>query len=239
MAESATRLHDKQLPNESVEYRQARNALLQKEQQLRAQLEEVAALRRSLPPGGELKEDYEFGEINFSDGAVSSVRFSELFNDKQDLLVYSYMYGPDWQEPCPSCTSVIDGINACSRHVRQQAEMVVIGNATPGQLHTIAIERGWSDLRLLSSVGNDYTRDYLAQPDESAESLLPVLNVFRKDDNGIRHFWASETLWTPLPGGHPRHVDIVWPLWGLLDLTRSGRHPTWGPSLRYSGVGPA
>ena len=225
--------HNKQFPNEPDDYRDARNELLKEEQALRGQIERVAALRRDLPPGGSLKQDYAFDEIDFKDGSTRTVRFSELFGAKSDLLAYSYMYGPDWEEPCPSCTSVIDGLNAMSRHVRQQAELVVIGKATPAQLHAIARERGWNDLRLLSSQENDYTRDYLSQPGEATDSLIPVMNSFTRDADGIRHFWASETLWTPLPGGHPRHVDIVWPLWGLMDLTRSGRHPTWGPSLRY------
>lgn len=226
-------LHDKRLPNESQEYRSARDKLLAEENALREQIERVAALRRQLPAGGEIKEDYEFEEIDLANGSTRPIRLSELFGDKSDLLVYSYMYGPDWEDPCPSCTSVIDGIEAVSRHVRQQAELVVIGKATPVQLNDIAKERGWSDLRLLSCEKNDYARDYNAQPGETSESLMPLMNVFQKDGDKIHHFWASELLWTPMEGGHPRHVDIAWPLWGLLDMTRSGRHPDMGPQLRY------
>jgi predicted dithiol-disulfide oxidoreductase (DUF899 family) len=226
-------LHDKRLPNENPEYRAARNELLKEEKSLREQVERVAALRRQLPAGGEIKEDYQFEEIDLADGSTTAIRFSELFGDKSDLLAYSYMYGPDWEDPCPSCTSVIDSIEAVSRHVRQQAELVVIGNATPVQLNDIAKERGWSDLRLLSCEKNDYARDYNVQPGESSESLMPLMNVFQKDGDKIHHFWASELLWTPMEGGHPRHVDIAWPLWGLLDMTRSGRHPDMGPQLRY------
>ena len=226
-------LHDKRLPNESQDYRSARDKLLAEENALREQIERVAALRRQLPVGGEIKEDYEFEEIDLADGSTHSIRFSELFGDKSDLLAYSYMYGPEWENPCPSCTSLIDGIDAVSRHVRQQAELVVIGKATPAQLYDMARERGWTDLRLLSGEKNNYARDYNAQPGESSESLLPLMNAFQKDDSGIHHFWASELLWTPMEGGHPRHVDIAWPLWGLLDMTRSGRHPQIGPQLRY------
>ncbi len=226
-------LHDKRLPNENPEYRAARNELLKEEKSLREQVERVAAMRRQLPAGGEIKEDYEFEEIDLADGSTTAIRFSELFGDKSDLIAYSYMYGPDWEDPCPSCTSVIDGIEAVSRHVRQQAELVVIGKATPAQLYDIAKERGWSDLRLLSCEENDYARDYNVQPGESSESLMPLMNAFQKDGDKIHHFWASELLWTPMEGGHPRHVDIAWPLWGLLDMTRSGRHPDMGPQLRY------
>ena len=233
MTTSKAAFHDKRLPNETPEYRAARNELLAEEGSLREQLERVAALRRQLPLGGELKEDYEFEEIDLSGGSTRPIRFSEIFGENTDLLAYSYMYGPDWESPCPSCTSVIDGINAASRHVRQQVELVVIGKATPAQLYDIAKERNWQDLRLLSSEKNDYARDYHSQPSETSESLMPVMNVFQKESDKIHHFWASELLWTPMPGGHPRHVDIVWPVWGLLDMTRSGRHPEKTPQLRY------
>ena len=225
--------HEKRFPGESEDYRAARDALLAKEQELREAMEAVAEMRRALPSGGSLNEDYEFEEIDLNDGSTSVVRFSELFGDKNDLLIYSYMYGPDWESACPSCTSVIDGIDAMSRHVRQQVEIVVVGKATPAQLFEIAKERSWSDVRLLSSQKNEYARDYNAQPGEDTSSLLPVMNSFHRDGDDIRHFWATETLWTPMPGGHPRHVDIVWPLWGLLDMTRAGRHPEMGPQLRY------
>lgn len=230
---SDTGTHEKRIPGESAEYRAARNALLYEEQELRKKIEQVAAARRALPPGGLLKEDYEFEELNLPHGSTSSVRFSELFRDKDDLIVYSYMFGPDWKNPCASCTSVIDGIDVSSRHVRHQVEMVVIGKATPEQLFDIARERGWNDVRLLSSVNNDYARDYHAQPGDDTDSLLPIMNVFQRDSCEIRHFWASELLWTPMPGAHPRHVDSIWPLWNLLDMTRSGRDADWLPKVRY------
>lgn len=226
-------LHDRFLPGESDEYRAARNDLLRKEQALRQQVEDVAAARRALPPGGPLKEDYEFEELDLEGGSTSTVKFSELFGDKDDLLVYSYMYGPDWNDPCPSCTSFIDGADVNSRHVRRQVELVVTAMATPEQLFDIARERGWSDVRLLSGSNNSYARDYHAQPGESTESLLPIMNAFQRNDGEIRHFWATELFWVPMAGKHPRHVDMAWPLWNLLDMTRSGRDPDTGPQLRY------
>ena len=230
---ATTNLHDKQIPSESADYRSARNDLLAEEQALREQAERVAALRRKLPSGAPLSQDYEFEEIDLSDGSTRPIRFSKLFGDKTDLLVYSYMYGPEWENPCPSCTSFIDGVDVVSRHVRQQAELVVVGKATPAQLYDIARERGWKDLRLLSCEKNDYAHDYNAQAGETSESLMPLMNVFQKEGDKIHHFWASELLWTPMEGGHPRHIDIAWPVWGLLDMTRSGRHPDKTPQLRY------
>ena len=82
-----------QYPNESREYREARDALLKDEQELVDKVKSVAAKRRKLPLGGQLKEDYVFQWAN--DGKVGKpVKFSELFGTKNTLLLYSWMYGP-------------------------------------------------------------------------------------------------------------------------------------------------
>ena len=87
-------------PNESEAYREARAALLKEEQELIDKVKSVAEKRRKLPPGGQLKEDYVFQWAN--DGKVGKrVTFSELFGDKNTLLLYSWMFGPNWDKPCP------------------------------------------------------------------------------------------------------------------------------------------
>jgi predicted dithiol-disulfide oxidoreductase (DUF899 family) len=108
-------------PNESREYRDARDSLLKDEQELIDKVKSVAERRRNLPLGGQLKEDYVFQWAN--DGKVGkSVKFSELFADKNTLLLYSFMYGPNWDNPCPSCTSLIDGFDrtVVSGHSRRR-----------------------------------------------------------------------------------------------------------------------
>jgi len=80
--------------------------LLKDEQELVDKVKSVAERRRNLPHGGQLKEDYVFLWAN--DGKVGkSVKFSKLFADKNTLLLYSFMYGPNWDNPCPSCTSLV------------------------------------------------------------------------------------------------------------------------------------
>ena len=97
-------------PNETREYREARDSLLKDEQELVDKVKLVAERRRSLPLGGLLKEDYVFQWGN--DGKLGKrVKFSELFGDKNSLLLYSWMYGPNWDHPCPSCTSLVDGFD--------------------------------------------------------------------------------------------------------------------------------
>ena len=121
-------------PNESKEYRAARDALLKDEQELIDKVKAVAAKRRTLPPGGQLKEDYVFQWAN--DGKVGkSVKFSELFGDKNTLLLYSFMYGPGWDHPCPSCTSLVDGFDRSSYQVTRDAAFVAIAKAPADRIN--------------------------------------------------------------------------------------------------------
>ncbi|MGE0810946.1 MAG: DUF899 family protein [Immundisolibacter sp.] len=222
-------LHDRHFPNESATYRSARDALLKAEAALREQTEAVAALRRALPPGGALPDDYCFTQ------AVDerSVRFSELFRAGQDtLVVYSYMYGPTANAPCPLCSSMLDSLDGAAPHIGQHLSLAVVAKAPAPRLAAVARQRGWRHLRLLSSAGTTYNADYLAE--DAAGNPWPMLNVFRKTAAGIHHTWGSELFYAArAPGQHTRHVDSLWPLWNALDLTPAGRHPTWLPALAY------
>lgn len=92
----STAKHAVRFPGESAAYRTARNALLQDEAALRRDLEAVAAKRRKLPLGGEVPQDYLF------DADGKKTRLSQLFEKGKDsLVVYSYMYGPQMEQPCP------------------------------------------------------------------------------------------------------------------------------------------
>ena len=115
-------------PNESAEYRKAREALIKDEQELISKVKSVAEKRRKLPPGGRLKQDYVFQWA--SNGKVGQrVRFSELFGDKPTLLLYSWMFGPNWDKPCPSCTSLMDGFDRSWYSVAQDAAFAAIAKA--------------------------------------------------------------------------------------------------------------
>jgi predicted dithiol-disulfide oxidoreductase (DUF899 family) len=99
----AQKEHSERFPGESARYRTARNRLLAAETDLRRQVERVARMRRKLPLGGPVPEDYVFEEQpadSSETGAVRPVKLSDLFRDQLDtLLIYSYMYGPA-QQPC-------------------------------------------------------------------------------------------------------------------------------------------
>jgi len=219
-------LHEIRFPNENPAYRDARNALLAAEVDLRRHIETVAALRRELPQGGEIPEDYVFDS---DDGPVN---FSELFGDTDTLIVYSYMYGPNMEAPCPACTSILDGIDATVQHVLPRAALVAVARSPMARIRAFADDRGWTQLRLLSSAGNDYNADYHGEKADGSQ--MPILNVFTRREGKIRHFWATELLHAPAaPGQHTRHVDMIWPLWNLLDVTPEGRGEKTHPKLRY------
>jgi predicted dithiol-disulfide oxidoreductase (DUF899 family) len=217
-------------PNEPDQYRPAREALTQAETELTRRIEEVAALRRSLPPGGTVPEDYVFTEGPAdlaADAPTRQVRLSELFGGHEALLLYSFMYGPDMSRPCQMCTSLLDGLDGAASDVLERAGFAVVAKSPIGRLRQYARERGWVNLRLVSSAGTSYNSDYHGEDDEGEQ--VSRMNVFTRDGGEIRHFWASEQDET-LPGQEPRHVDTIWPLWNLLDLTPAGRgdwHPAY------------
>ncbi|WP_170760933.1 DUF899 family protein [Ruegeria lacuscaerulensis] len=211
------------LPNESPEYRVARNSLLSAEADLRAKIEEVASLRRGLPKGGMVPQDYGFRTLQGADAPLSS-----LFGPHDTLAVYSLMYGPNADLPCPMCSAFLDGLNGQIAHISQKISFAVVAQNTPGKLSDLKTRMGWSELPLYSALGTDYQRDYLAEGEDGSQ--LPILNVFQRDQDGVHHFWSSELFFEP-SDWHPRHIDAAWPLWNILDFTPQGRSDFF-PSLR-------
>lgn len=219
-------------PGETAGYREARERLLVKEIELRRATEAVAAARRDLPPGGIVPEDYEF-EGQGPDGTLTSVRLTELFAPGKDTLaLYSFMYGPEMELPCPVCTHLLDQLDGSARHVDQRVSFAVVAKSPLPRILAFADERGWRFLRLLSSSRNTYNRDYHG---ETADGQMSMLNVFRREDGAIRHTWGSELVYrSPDPDQDPRHLDSIDPVWNLLDFTPDGRGADWQPQLQYA-----
>lgn len=220
-------LHDKTFPGESAAYRAARDTLLAAEAALRQQIKAVAALRRALPPGGAVPGDYPF--LTVPDGAP--VLMSGLFAPGTDtLVVYSYMYGPQATAPCPLCTSMLDSLDGAAPHLGQHLNLAVVARAPVENLDAVARQRDWRHLRLLSAAHNTYQPDYLAEDD--AGNQWPMLNVFRKTAAGVFHTWGSELLYVARPPGlHSRHVDLIRPLWSVLNVTPTSRGAVCLPRL--------
>src|SRR5712691_4118228 len=230
-------LHAVEFPGESEPYRAARNELLEAEMALRRQLETVATLRRSLPLGGPLTENYVFqeGNADLADlDTARQIRFSELFAPGKDtLILYSFMYGPEMKQACTLCTSILDGLNGTAPHVVQRVNFAVVAKSPIQRIRSFARERGWRSLRLLSSAKNTYNADYHGETPDGNQ--IPALNVFVRRQGQIHHFYNTELLYAPPePGMDPRHVDLIWPLWSLFDLTPEGRGSGWYPRLAYN-----
>jgi predicted dithiol-disulfide oxidoreductase (DUF899 family) len=216
----------RRVPNESDEYRRARNALLAAEIELRRHIERVAEQRRALPPGGAVTKAYRF------DGEKGAVSFAELFGDKQTLVVYSYMFGPQREQPCPMCTSLLSAWDGEARDAEQRLALAVVARSPIKRLAAFKTERGWKNLKLYSDVAGDYTRDYVS----AADADIPAYNVFTRRDGTIRHFWSGEMgPETADPGQDPRGAPDLMPLWTILDTTPEGRGPNWYPKLEYGG----
>ena len=239
------------LLGESEEYRTARDRLLEREIELRRAMEPVAAARRDLPPGGPVRHDYVF-EGAGTDGAPIQVRLSELFEPGKDsLVVYSFMFprdpgddtpGPPGGDtallplaegPCPSCAAFLDQLDGAAEHARQHINLGVVAKAPLPRVLAFARERGWRRLRLLSSAANTYNADYFAEAPDGTQR--PMLTVFHRRADGIRHFWSSELFYAPPdPGQDPRHVGTLEPLWNLFDLTPEGRPIGWTEQFSYA-----
>jgi predicted dithiol-disulfide oxidoreductase (DUF899 family) len=219
--------HNKRFPGESEDYRTARNALLQEEAELRRHVERVAEQRRALPVGGAVP-DYVF---HSADG---DVRLAELFAPGQHTLVlYSFMYGPEMEDACPMCTSYLDGLNGNARHITQQVSLAVAAKSPLPRILEYAEHRGWDQLRMVSSADNLFNHDYHAE--DARGDQESIIHVFTKDADGdVHHRYSSELNFVPGdPGQDPRHIDLEWPLWNVLDLTPAGRGTAWYPRRDY------
>ena len=135
----------KPYPGDSADYRRARTALLAEEIELRRHIERVAELRRAMPMGG-VAAPYTF---RTQEDAV--VPFVELFGDKDTLVTYTWMFGPQRPRPCPMCTAFLDAFDRPSRSILQRVGFVVIGRSPVARQLAFARERGWQDLQFFQA----------------------------------------------------------------------------------------
>jgi predicted dithiol-disulfide oxidoreductase (DUF899 family) len=214
-------------PNESEEYRQARAALLAEEIDLRRHIERVAEQRRAMPPGGRVTKDYRF------DSERGPVSFADLFGGKQTLVIYSYMFGPQRERPCPMCTSLLSAWDGEARDIEQRVALAVVARSPIERLVAFKNERGWRNLKLYVDTTGEFSRDYHALTPEGGDDA--AFNVFTRRDGTIRHFWSGEMgFGTADPGQDPRGAPDLMPIWTILDSTPEGRGTDWYPKLEYS-----
>jgi predicted dithiol-disulfide oxidoreductase (DUF899 family) len=221
----------RRFPGESTQYREARNALLAEEIELRRHIERVAAQRRALPPGGAVPQDYRF------EGEHGPVTLTEMFGAHDTLVTYNWMFGPRTARSCPMCAATLSSLDGEMADILQRVAFAVIARSPIERLVAFKKERGWRHLRVYSSGGNSFNRDY-ANEDPDGEDTAEF-NVFTRSGGVLRHFWGGEMgPQTADPGQDPRGAPDIMPVWQVLDMTPGGRGTNWYPKLEY-GTSPA
>ncbi len=199
--------------------------------ELRRHIERVAEQRRRLPRGGEVNKQYEF------EGENGRASFADLFGDKNTLVVYSYMFGPQRERPCPMCTSLLSAWDGEVPDIQQRVALAVVARSPIERLKAFKRERGWHYLPLFSDISGEFSRDYHALTKDGGDDA--AFNVFtrRQESNGqaIRHFWGGEMNGASAdPGQDPRGAPDLMPIWTILDVTPEGRGTDWYPKLSYA-----
>jgi predicted dithiol-disulfide oxidoreductase (DUF899 family) len=226
-------LRQTRLNNESAEYRARREELRLAEIDLMQRRERVAELRRRLPPGATI-QDYAFQEgpadLSAGDTPTRSVRLSELFSGRdRSVVIYHLMYGKKQTNPCPMCTMWIDGYNGVAHHLAQNVDFVIAAAADLPDLRQHARNRGWHNLRLLSCGTSTFKYDLLSEDAEGNQDSS--ISVFTRDRDGAlshvysAHPWMAEDV-------KERGIDLLTPVYNLLDLTPEGRSD-WYAKLTY------
>lgn len=217
-------------PGASAEYRQAREALLVEEIELRRHVTRVAAMRQALPPGPVIAKDYKFHDANGVEHGSRSL--ADLFGDKDTLVAYFWMYGPERERPCPMCTNWLGSVNGNANDIKQRVALKILGRSPVERQVAFAVERGWRDLEFVQTEGDDYANDLGLLREDGFEN--PGLHVYRKDGDQVRLFWSSgQSKETADPGQDPRDAPDIASLWNVLDLTPAGRGEDWYPKLAY------
>jgi len=221
------------LRNESAEYLSRREELRQAEIDLMKQGERVAELRRALPQGAPVK-DYVFHEgpadLDAGDQPVREVRLSELFSaPERPLVVYQFMYGKKQTAACPMCTLWIDGWDGVAHHISQNVDFAIVAAADPATLRAHARQRGWQNLRLLSAGDSTFKYDFGSEDAEGNQDS--TISVFTRDPDGqVRHFYTAQPRMAD--DIDQRGLDLLCPVWNILDLTPQGRGD-WYAELVY------
>jgi predicted dithiol-disulfide oxidoreductase (DUF899 family) len=205
------------------EWIEARKQLLAKEKEATQVRDEVSRLRRELP-----WERVEKGYI--FDGPNGKERLADLFDGKSQLLVYHFMFDPEWGEGCKSCSFLADHYDRSIIHLRHRdVSMVTVSRAPLAKLEAFKKRMGWS-FKWLSSFESDFSRDYHVSftPEEQEQESMyynyrtgpfpsseaPGISAFYKDGQGeLFHTYSS----------YARGLDILIGTYNLLDLVAKGR----------------
>ena len=201
------------------EWMKAAKAHLAREKEFTRLRDQLAAARRELP-WEKIEKNYVF------EAPEGKVTFADLFDGKNQLIVQHFMFGPDWNEGCPSCSFWTDNFNGIDVHLaHRDTAFVLVSRAPIAKLEAYRKRMGWT-VRWVSSLGNDFNFDFGVsfKPEEQANKYnletmkpygqeTPGLSAFRKEAGAIYRTYST----------YARGLDVLNGTYHLLDMTSKGR----------------
>ncbi len=202
-------------------YAAARRSLLRRERELHDLAESVAAERRALPRGA-VVDEYVFRERPAGpargDGPVETA-LADLFGPHDTLVVYHLMFEPGSGQACPMCSMWVDGFQGVAAHLARHTAFAVVAKAGADELRSWGARRGWGGLRLLSSLENTFNHDFGVETKDCEQA--PGVSVFVRANGVVRHHYSARPELSPTRS--ERGIDLLSPVWQVLDLLPAGR----------------
>ena len=205
------------------EWLAARVAYLAKEKEFSKARDALSAARRALP-WVKIEKRYDF------EGPDGKETFADLFGGRSQMIAYHFMFGPDWEQGCPSCSLLADHFDGATVHLAQRdVSLVAVSRAPLARIEEFKNRMGWK-FKWVSSHGSDFNTDFHVSftPDEMSQGEVyynyrmtefpsdeaPGASVFLKDENGdIFHTYSA----------YARGLDILIGTYNFLDLVPKGR----------------
>lgn len=209
----------------------ARRALLAEEKAWTRERDRLSAKRRALP-WIKVEKNYIFES---TDGPVT---LAGLFDGRSQLVVYHFMFGPDWQEGCTGCSLLSDHVDGARQHLEHNdVSFVAVSRAPIGKLEAYRQRMGWK-FRWVSSVGNDFNFDYHVsfpegtrgqgvfynfgqEPDPEIDEMHGTSVFYQDEDGTIYHTYST----------YGRGDEMFVNVYGWLDVVPKGRNETKNGNL--------
>lgn len=192
-----------------AEWQIALDALRIKEKEQMHQQDTLNAQRRRLPRM-KIEKNYTFS------GANGKVKLLDLFEERKQLIIYNFMYGPDAQEPCTGCSMMVDNMGHISHLHARDTSLVLVARSPFERLVALSERMGWN-IPWYSSLGSDFNQDMGATTEEGE---MFAVNVFIRDGNDIYRTYHTTK----------RGVEYLGSIFTYLDLTPLGRQELWEDS---------
>jgi predicted dithiol-disulfide oxidoreductase (DUF899 family) len=210
---------------------EARRALLAEEKAWTRERDRLSKKRRALP-WVKVEKDYVF------EGADGPVTLAGLFDGRSQLIVYHFMFGPEWDEGCPGCSLLSDQVDGARQHFEHNdVSFVAVSRGPIEKLRAYRERMGWT-FRWVSSAASDFNFDYhvsfpkgarergvfynfAERPDPEIDELSGVSVFYRDDDGAIYHTYST----------YGRGGEVFLPVYGWLDVVPKGRNETRNGNL--------